>query len=262
MRITAPVEKMTAMMTNKQYLTDHFDHSVLAECGFLLIPKMADQAFISKWYGQYKNDRFYPLDRHPSRMMLCDEADGRELLEADFLKMLGRELFDGNTGCHFPQIFRKNGEYRDKVFLHNDIMYMTGSAERYSLFIALTDCHPKNGGLILYPGTHKLGLLGDAGELDNKSLPDGFPTVCPSLAPGDILLMHSAVWHESEPNLEGSERLYIEIKLNHIDDPTNQLEICGTRNAEWALPEKVDEIFVNSRIQRILRMGKQGATPD
>ena len=74
--------------------------------------------------------------------------------------------------------------------------------------------------------------------------------------------MHSAVWHESEPNLEGSERLYIEIKLNHIDDPTNQLEICGTRNAEWALPEKVDEIFVNSRIQRILRMGKQGATPD
>ena len=66
-----------------------------------------------------------------------------------------------------------------------------GGFDRYSLFICLTDNNHLNGGMIVYPFTHKFGYLGDTGDFKTcykklfKKLSD--------LKSGDVLVMHSLV---------------------------------------------------------------------
>lgn len=171
-------------------------------------------------------------------------------------------LFGGNVGADFVRVVKKDGKNFEPFFLHQDTGYQVGGFERFSCFIALTKCTPLNGGLILYPGTHHYGYLGDAGEIKNL-LPSGYPRVAPTLEPGDILIMHSGTWHESHANHERSERIYLEVHVQHVDEPTTRWAISGVRQSPWGLHAPMtfepdgDELFNDSRTQRIRRLRQQ-----
>jgi hypothetical protein len=255
MAISAPTQELKKLVNSGKYILEDVNLNLLNEIGFSVFPKSFSQDFVEKWYGYFnQSNSFEPYPRHASRMTLSNPEIALDIVDNEFLVGLSANLFSGNAACDYPQIFRKNSEFKERVILHNDIMYMSGSQKRYSLFIALTPVCKSNGGLILYPGTHQLGLLGDAGELNRGALPHNFPTVCPDLQPGDAILMNSALWHESKENIDGTERVYLEIKLSDIDDPTAKIELCGKRKSQWRLPDDMSSIFVNSRIQRIMKL--------
>ena len=260
MSITAPVKALNQAIKNQTFVCNDLCLDTLEELGFQVIPKCFNKSFVDQWYGHFSNDNvFEKFPRHVSRLTLSDDRVTAGLSNETSLVRLASKLFAGNAGCTYPQIFRKNSEHRERVILHNDIMYMSGSYERFSVFVALTPITRANGGLILYPGTHHLGLLGDAGELNKDILPKEFSTVCPDLQPGDALIMHAALWHESYENMDGSERVYLEIKLSKANDPTAKIHLCGEQNTKWQLPDDMSSIFVNSRIQRIMKLLDQGA---
>ena len=96
--------------------------------------------------------------------------------------------------------------------------------------------------------------MGDAGEINEGILPINYPCVMPDLVPGDVLVMHSATWHKSPESKNKKDRVYLEIHIQNIEDPSTTIEILGSRKSNWRLNISNDEIFSNSRVQKIKKM--------
>jgi ectoine hydroxylase-related dioxygenase (phytanoyl-CoA dioxygenase family) len=163
------------------------------------------------------------------------------------------------VGLGFVRLLSKSAESPSAVILHQDISYQYGDNEQYSIFLALSHCHNLNGGLSLYPGTHKMGYLGDAGELDSKVLPSDLFAVCPELNMGDALLMNSNTWHFSEAYTKGQERLMLEAHIIDGQSPYANYPLSGSCDSEWKVemnPVNREEVsfFKNSRSQRIKQL--------
>jgi len=54
-----------------------------------------------------------------------------------------------------------------------------------------------------------------------------------------------------------SDRIYIEVNVQHLDEPTATIPLCGTRRTKWLLNLTPDEILQNSRTQRIRRLYRE-----
>lgn len=252
--VEAPIDELTALLDRGAHVGEQVDPGVLDELGLFVLRN----AFCARTVAKYRDTYFADLESakikkrafHVTEVTLTeDHSLGEIVREPEFLAF-ATHFFGGKVGSDFVRIVRKDAANRGSVFNHQDSCYQIGSLARYSLFIALTDCGPHNGGLALYPGTHHLGYLGDAGEIADI-LPEGFPVVAPDLKAGDLLVMHSSVWHKSPENVSGTERVYLEVHIQHIDEPTTSVEVCGERTSKWALRLKPDDIFVSSRAQRL-----------
>jgi ectoine hydroxylase-related dioxygenase (phytanoyl-CoA dioxygenase family) len=81
------------------------------------------------------------------------------------------------------------------------------------------------------------------GEIDPAILTTKPEIICPVLAPGDVVLMHSALWHESGPRVTGPDRVLADIIYQRADDPAR------------ALPR--EGIFVRSRSSRLRELQAQ-----
>lgn len=146
----------------------------------------------------------------------------------------------------------------NKVFLHQDSCYHAGNLNKCSVFVPVSRVDKDNGGLTFHVGSHRLGVLGDAGEIDPTSFDVQWPTVTPELMPGDFVVMDSRLWHESGPNLSGIDRIMADMIMQPADDPTGQELLCG----EWQTdvfysPKTITRHFVNSRILKIVKYEKQ-----
>jgi ectoine hydroxylase-related dioxygenase (phytanoyl-CoA dioxygenase family) len=160
------------------------------------------------------------------------------------------QFFGGNVASDPINIFRKDELANNAVFLHQDIAYLPGNFEKYSLFFCLTDVHPENGGLAFYPGTHNFGLLGDAGALKH-ALPSDYPKLAPICSAGDLVIMHSGIWHYSEKATKDMPRIYLESKICSADDPAAETIVCGRRTNAWSIKYAHDDLFEDSRTQRL-----------
>lgn len=82
-----------------------------------------------------------------------------------------------------------------------------------SAWLALVDVDPSNGGLIVYPGSHRLGILPveQTGEVPHPNqdpnayasrtlVPDGYAPVDLVIPRGSIVFLHGLVVHASHPN--------------------------------------------------------------
>ena len=107
--------------------------------------------------------------------------------------------------------------------------------------------------MIVYPGTHKFGYLGDVGEISSK-ITGKFFNYCPDLNIGDILVMHSSLWHESKKNINKTDRIYLEIHIQELDEPSTKFKISGRIKKGLNIPFDKSKIFSNSRIQRIIKL--------
>jgi hypothetical protein len=146
----------------------------------------------------------------------------------------------------------------NKVFLHQDSCYHAGNVNKCSVFVPLSIANKDNGSLTFHLGSHKLGVLGDAGEINPASFDVQWPTVTPELSPGDFIIMDSRLWHESGPNTSGIDRVMADMIIQPADDPTGQELISG----EWQTdifysPKNLTRHFVNSRILKIVRYEKE-----
>ena len=121
----------------------------------------------------------------------------------------------------------------------------------------MTHCNPDNGSLILYLGTQHFGYLGEAGEIDPNILPKAYPKVVSNSPPGDVIVMHSSVWHESPTNKTLTDRVYLQVNIQDANCFTTKNVICGERTSEWSNLLTVDEIFLNSRTQRLKSLYQQ-----
>lgn len=97
---------------------------------------------------------------------------------------------------------------------HQDNAYVQAPPDRFvSVWTALCDVGPENGGLIFYPGSHTLGALEvehrdvvpDPGQNPGAAairaiLPRAFDCVHPTVRKGTILFFHSQLVHASHPN--------------------------------------------------------------
>lgn len=163
-------------------------------------------------------------------------------LEARITELAGEALGCGPHLYNFRLVVKDKSSF-NAVFLHQDVGYHIGTMPKLSAFVALSEVTPGNGGMTFWLGTHKYGYLGDVGEIDRKHIPQGCVSICPILAPGDIVLMHSALWHESGPKLTAPDRIMADIIYQRADDPARTLPREG--------------IFVRSRSSRLKQLQEE-----
>lgn len=162
-----------------------------------------------------------------------------------------QELFGEDIALYNHRFVVKDSNARERVFLHQDTAYHFGGFQKASAFVALTDMEEANGGLIFHKGTHKLGYLSDAGELSHFMHPR-FECVSPSVKAGDVVFMHSALWHESHPNPHGMMRVLADIHYCPADDAGAIALLRGKWQTPYHLTRKQKEnMFVRSRVSRI-----------
>jgi hypothetical protein len=152
----------------------------------------------------------------------------------------------------------KDAQSRTPVFIHQDFGYDHGWPEKTALFIPLSTANEDNGGLRLYPGTHRMGYLGDTGEINVGIIDPDWPWVCPSLEPGDLLLMHECTWHGSGPHVRGVDRILVQATFQPASDPTGVALLRGKSDAPFnvgALPR--EDIFIRSRASRLRELQSQ-----
>lgn len=259
-RISAPVEELVEMVTRGQFISEKIDLSVIQFLGVFVLKRAFSTALIRKYADAYFEDlNSEKLKRKPfhlTEITLNEDHFLRHIVkEKEFVSIVSA-FFDGNVGVDFIRVVKKDKVDTRPVFCHQDTCYQIGGFERYSLFIPLTKCNFENGGLTVYPGTHNFGSLGDAGEIENI-LPVNYPQIQTDVEPGDVFVMHSATWHQSPENVSLSERVYLEVHIQHIDEPTTKIPVCGTRKSKWMLHLSEDEILKNSRTQRIRKLYKE-----
>ena len=164
------------------------------------------------------------------------------------------ELAFGPDIALYTQRFVIKDQYRKgEVFIHNDFPYHFGWPKKASAFVALSNIDSSNGKLFFYPGTHQFGYLSDAGELDPAILGEAWPVISPDLAPGDVVLMDSSIWHGSVPFVDGVDRVFADIIYQPADDPSGKSLLRGQWQTEIFIDQDKSKIFKRSRAREALQ---------
>lgn len=103
---------------------------------------------------------------------------------------------------------------------HQDNTYVQADENSFvSAWVALTDVNEKNGGLIIWPMSHKEKKLQSLENIEEKSfnqdpnarsritiLPDSYKKITPSIKKGDVIMIHSWLVHASNDNNSKANR--------------------------------------------------------
>ena len=242
------------------YYNKKLDHKILDDLGFFVIKDAFDQKIVEKYRSKFlkeiSKNKLQKTKNHLVEFKIEKFHFFKKIYKELKLKKIVKGFFNGNVGSDFYRIVKKDKNNTKPVFCHQDVGYQLGSFDRYSLFISLTKNNNLNGGLIVYPSTHKFGYLGDVGQI-SKNTTKKFTKTCPNLECGDILVMHSSLWHESEINLAKSDRIYFEIHIQKSSEPSTKFIICGKKRKLQSIFFDKNKIFSNSRIQRIISLKKK-----
>ena len=238
----------------------------LRALGVVVVRNAVPQAIIGEWIAAWsefqrealaagrKVDPYNPVVLHePASDELM--AIHRHPVLLDLMEQLYPDL-----ALYVQRFVIKDANSRQPVFLHQDYCYDLGMPEKTSMFLPLGPMNPDNGGLMFYPGTHLLGYLGDAGELDPAILDPDWPVVAPSLEPGDLVLMHECTWHASLPHTKGPDRIVVQMTFQPADDPSG-IELLRGKSPGMPLGSiDRDALFVRSRSSRLREL--QAAVAD
>lgn len=160
-------------------------------------------------------------------------------------------VFGPDIALYNFRLVVKDEQARDTVFLHQDTGYHVGFMRKASLFVALSDVTVENGGMNFMLGTHRFGYLGDAGEI-NLEVSAPQPMYDYVLAPGDAVLMHSALWHTSFDKDAGTpDRVLADIILQPADDPSGIELLRGQWRCKPQPWLRSGNLFVRSRSSRL-----------
>lgn len=242
-----------------------FDLGVFRKTGVFVMRNAIPRALIQSWQSEWNT--FHDSLMQEGRQV--NQANPVSLNEQlpDGLAHMYREAFFADTmkqvlGDHIAlynhRFVIKDKLSPNKVFLHQDSCYHVGNLNKCSVFIPLSIANKDNGGMTFHVGSHRLGMLGDAGEINPASFDIQWPSITPELAPGDFVIMNSHLWHESGPNVSGIDRIMADIIVQPADDPTGQELICGEWQTDIFYSAKnITRHFVNSRILKLVKYEKE-----
>jgi phytanoyl-CoA hydroxylase len=138
---------------------------------------------------------------------------------------------------HHNCIMTKHPGYSSATLWHQDIRYwLFDRPELISVWLALGDENPENGGMQMIPGTHTMDF--DRGRFDaatffrtdleeNQALIDS--AVSAQLRPGDVMFFHCRTLHAAGRNTTDQVKLSLVFTYH---DETNQ-PIAGSRSAAF-----------------------------
>lgn len=173
------------------------------------------------------------------------------------LDIVAELLGSASVGLYNERVMVKDEFARGSVFLHHDVAYHQGGQNKLSAFIALSNVSAENGGLIFYPRSHIFGHLGDAGEINRELLERyNLKPYTPALQPGDVVFMHSSLWHESPPWKSGEDRVLIDAIYQPASDLTTKEllrgDISQAQLSGYAFNSTLrEQPFTRSRVSRI-----------
>jgi ectoine hydroxylase-related dioxygenase (phytanoyl-CoA dioxygenase family) len=107
---------------------------------------------------------------------------------------------------------------------HQDYRYVQGAIDTLTAWIPLSPCEAHNGTLMLFPGTHKRGLL-PVEEVANNSFSfvvsnDDLPRpVYAEVKAGDVVIFHSLTLHGAAENRSDRVRLSMDVRFQRANDP-------------------------------------------
>ncbi|MFM8433744.1 MAG: phytanoyl-CoA dioxygenase family protein [Planctomycetia bacterium] len=252
-----PVAKLNRITQSAAHEGRDLDRTVLDDYGVFVLRGCVDADVVAKYlqaYTVYKaSDSFDRNTKHLTEVRLAEGHPMTDIIHEPALRRLASELFPGGAGIYNIRLLKKDAEDASPVFLHQDFGYEYGSLDRYSLFVPLTECSIENGALAFVPGSHKFGYLGDAGAIQESLVPHDLETITPTASPGDIIVMNTCTWHRSGANEARTERVYYDIRLNPAEDPASRFTLEDGLEREYELNYRSENLFVNSRLQRLER---------
>ena len=254
-KIQMPFDEIKALLDVRAYRSSEFCHDVFDTLGGAIIKnafsKKEIQVLLQIYHEALLAGCASAENFHPTAVTFPFESViSKAILASETFKNIVKPMFGNNVGVDYIRVVRKDGDNMDPVFLHQDCAYQKGPVGGRSAFIALTKCDPTNGAIVGYAGTHKFGYLGDAGEIRRHPLLANIEFTA-SLAPGDVFIMDSSIWHESHKSQTGNPRILLEVHLLPADYPTVKHVITGRRTSKFFLDGLVDDIFVSSRVQKL-----------
>lgn len=240
---------------------DRFMPEVFRETGVFVVRNAIAPELLAQWQQEWNG--FYDTKLRDGRnvsqanpVSLTEELPEklRHLYRAPVYAQTLARIFGPDVALYNHRFVIKDAFSSNKVFLHQDSCYHLGNLNKCSIFTALSPVDEANGAMSFYVGSHKLGYLGDAGEINPDSFSIKFARVTPILQPGDFVVMNSATWHESGPNVSGVHRILADTIFQPADDPTGTELICGDWKTEiFYSPLNCIQYFVNSRVLKIIR---------
>ncbi|WP_323121804.1 phytanoyl-CoA dioxygenase family protein [Burkholderia alba] len=247
--------------------SETFDPDVFRQTGVFVMRRAIPEQVVRAWQDEWRT--FYDARLRDGRdvnranpVSLSEELPeglARMYREPVFAHTL-RHIFGEHVALYNHRFVIKDRFSPGKVFLHQDSCYHAGNLNKCSLFVPLSIVNRDNGGMTFHAGSHKLGVLGDAGEINPDSFDFKWPAITPELAPGDFVVMHSALWHESGPNVSGVDRILADTIVQPADDPTGKELLCGTWQTDlFYSPQNFIRYFVNSRVLKLIKYEKERA---
>lgn len=254
--LQGPIERLKSLVSRCS--APSFDKTVYEETGVFVvrhaIPLHLVDAWRSTWAAFYTEkltsrqvNRFNPVavDEIPPEPL-------REIYRSKPFLDVASAVFGSCVGLYAFRFVIKDKHSRGPVFRHQDVGYHVGQMSRASFFVPLSGMCALNGGLTFFMGTHHFGYLGDVGELSPDLLSDDWPTLTPDVSPGDIVVMNSALWHQSQPHVEGEDRVLADILVQPGDDPSTCEVLLGSRTSQYSIPTQCrSHLFVRSRVSRL-----------
>jgi ectoine hydroxylase-related dioxygenase (phytanoyl-CoA dioxygenase family) len=243
---------------------DTFDPAIFKQTGVFIVRGAIPAAVVQEWQQEWGN--FYESRLRDGRDVNRSNPVALNEQLPDRLKHMYREPVFANTlkplfGEHIA-LYNHRFVIKDKyspnsVFLHQDSCYHLGSLNKCSVFTPLSHVDKDNGGMVFHVGSHRLGFLGDAGEINPASFKFKWPKLAPDLNPGDFVIMNSALWHESGPNVSGIDRILADTIMQPADDPTGEELICGDWQTDIFYSHvNCAQYFANSRVLKIIKFQK------
>jgi len=242
-----------------------FDPAVYRETGFFVLRGAIAPDVVARWQDAWQ--AFYQSELSQGRNV--NQANPVALTEQlppvlatmyqePVFAATASQIFGPHVALYNHRFVIKDEHSLNRVFLHQDACYHLGNLNKCSMFVPLSVANADNGGMSFHAGSHKLGFLGDAGEINPDSFDIRWPKVTPELHPGDFVVMNSALWHESGPNLNGVHRILADMILQPADDPTGKELLAGEWQTEiFYSPLNYIRYFSSSRVLKLIKYEKE-----
>lgn len=263
--ITTPVAEMQKAFQDMGYL---FIRSFFSTELIFKIRKTIISILESEGWGRWKSDVFVavePVNRinSPAFYKCIGKLMESELLHeiADYPQLgwilsaiLGEPIYPHpRKMVRITYPFTMNP--KDRTPPHQDIVYVKGEQDTFTVWIPLGDYPTDQGGLEVAPTTHKLGLLptqaNSEGRFGCTAIEEhvkDFTWNNAHYKPGDLLIMHSLTLHQSGINNTNEFRLSLDCRFSSALKTINEDQLLPpyfphvspweTLSVNWKNPDR------------------------
>ena len=163
-----------------------------------------DSEFVSLQRQIFSMPEFLELGRHPSIVRVFEK------------------LFDGSARTDLGHCCRAFSPFAFDLTTrpHQDQFYIENASDLWTVWIPLGDCPANLGGLAIWPGSHRLGVLEHQGERTSNlgiAVEDDICWATGDFDCGDVLFFHGLTVHRSCDNVTDNQlRLSVDYRYQPI----------------------------------------------